>query len=196
LALFDSRRSISNLYAQLRYLPGRDLKPAAAGPLRRWRFFECANMTVHLYQPLQPLAADGAALGRVLHAAGVDKDDLIRVVGPSGPIAALWLSRHGYDRAVYVRSAAAVRGLPADALLIAQPCAAEDLGALIGDGEGLADGGALIVQTRPGRQGEETEAVAALLRRLGFIAQRQLNDKGRPICIARRVGFPSATKAA
>ena len=43
---------------------------------------------------------------------------------------------------------------------------------------------------------EEFEAVAALLRGQGFRAQRRLNDKGRPICIARRVGFPSAEKAA
>ena len=153
-------------------------------------------MTVHLFQPLQPLAADGAALGRVLQAAGVEKGDLIRVVGPAGPIASLWLSRHGYDRAVCVRSAANPRGLPADALLIAQPCAAEELGELIGEGAGLAGDGALIVQTRPGHLGEGVEAVAALLRRLGFAAQRQLNDKGRPSCIARRVGFPTASKAA
>ncbi|HXQ14894.1 MAG TPA: hypothetical protein VN814_09770 [Caulobacteraceae bacterium] len=153
-------------------------------------------MTIHLYQPLQPLAADGGALMRILHAAGVEKDDLIRVVGPSGTLAALWLSRHGYDRAVFVRTAAAERTRPADALLVAQPCAAEELAPLLDIAGAVSDDGALIVQTRPGRGGEEFEAVAALLRGQGFHAQRRLNDKGRPICIARRVGFPSAEKAA
>ncbi len=153
-------------------------------------------MTIHLYQPLQPLAADGGALMRVLRAAGVEKDDLIRVIGPSGPLAALWLSQHGYDRAVFVRASAGERSRPADALLIAQPCAAEDVAPLLAAAGEVTEGGAVIVQTRPGRSGEEFEAVAALLRAQGFDAQRRLNDKGRPICIARRVGFPSAEKAA
>ena len=150
----------------------------------------------HLFQPLQPLAADGGALMRVLHAAGVDKDDLIRAVGPSGAIAAIWLSRHGYNRAVFVRTSAAERTRPADALLIAQPCAAEDLAPLMNLAGAVSEDGALIVQTRPGRQGDEAEAIAGLLRGRGFQAQRRLNDKGRPICIARRVDFPRAEKAA
>jgi hypothetical protein len=153
-------------------------------------------MTIHLYQPLQPLAADGGALMRVLEAADVEKSDLIRVVGPSGAIATLWLSQHGFGRAVFARNGSTISGLRADALLVAYPCAAEELGALIGDAEGLRDSGALIVQARPGRQGEETEAVAAWLRRAGFASQRQLNDKGRAVCIARRVGHPTASKAA
>lgn len=153
-------------------------------------------MTICLYQPMQPLAADGGALTRVLHVAGVEKGDLIRVIGPSGPVAALWLGRHGYDRAVFVRASATGSSVPADALLVAQPCAAEELEPLLDLAGAVNDGGALIVQTRPGRLGEEFEAVAALLRRQGFHAQRRLNDKGRPICIARRVGFPSAEKAA
>ena len=152
-------------------------------------------MTTHLYQPLQPLAADGGALMRILHAAGVEKDDLIRVVGPSGPLAALWLSRHGYSGAVFVR-AAAERARPADAVLVAQPSAAEELAPLLDVAGAVRDDGALIVQTRPGRGGEEFEAVAALLRRQGFREQHRLNDKGRPICIARRIGFPTASKAA
>jgi hypothetical protein len=153
-------------------------------------------MTIHLYQPLQPLAADGGALMRVLHAAGVEKDDLIRVVGASGLLAALWLNRHHYTRAVFARATARDRTRPADALLVAQPCEAEELAALLDSAGAVSDDGALIVQTRPGRLGEEFEAVAALLRRQGFHAQRRLNDKGRPICIARRIGFPGAQKAA
>jgi hypothetical protein len=153
-------------------------------------------MTTHLYQPLQPLAADGGALMRVLHAAGVEKDDLIRVVGASGPLAALWLNRHHYTRAVFVRVSAGERARPADALLVAQPCEADELRMLLSGAGAVSDDGALIVQTRAGRLGEEFEAVAALLRRQGFHAQRRLNDKGRPICIARRVGFPTAEKAA
>jgi hypothetical protein len=150
----------------------------------------------HLYQPLQPLAADGGALMRVLHAAGVEKADLVRAVGPSGPLAAIWLSRHGYARAVFVRTAAGEGSRPADALLVAQPCTAGELALLMNLAGAVSEGGALIAQTRLGRFGDEVEAIAALLRGRGFQAQRRLNDKGRPICIARRVAFPSAEKAA
>jgi len=153
-------------------------------------------MTTHLYQPFQPLASDGGGLMRVLAAAGVEKGDLIRVVGPSGPIATLWLNAHGYERAVFVRNMAAQRGLPADALLVAHPCAADELDGLVGSAERVRDGGAVIVQARPGPQGEALDAIAGWLTRSGFAAQRRLNDKGRPICIARRVGFPTAEKAA
>ena len=153
-------------------------------------------MTTHVYQPLQPLAADSGALMRVLRAAGVEKDDLIRVIGASGPLAALWLNRQSYTRAVFVRASAGERARPADALLVAQPCEADELGSLLDSAGAVSDDGALIVQTHPGRLGPEFEAVAALLRRRGFDAQRRLNDKGRPICIARRVGFPRAEKAA
>jgi hypothetical protein len=150
-------------------------------------------MTLH--QPLQPLAADGGALARILQAADVDKTNLIRVVGPLAPIAMLWLSQHGYDRAVFAPNGGA-NGTPADALLIAHPCSAEELGSLVGDTDGVREDGTIIVQTRPGRQGGEPEAVAAWLRRSGFASQRRFNDKGRPICIARRIGFPIASKAA
>jgi hypothetical protein len=171
------------------------LEPAIVNCCDRWRFFG-VSMTTHLYQPLQPLAADGGGLMRILHAAGVEKDDLIRVVGPSGPLAALWLGRHGYHRAVFVRTSTAEHARPANALLVAQPCAAEQLAPLLDVAGPVSDDVTLVVQTRPGLGGDEFEAVASLLRRQGFRAQRRLNDKGRPICIARRVGFPSAEKAA
>jgi hypothetical protein len=133
---------------------------------------------------------------RVLHAAGVEKSDLIRVLGPSGPIAAIWLGRHGYDRAVFVRTSAGQHARPAHALLVAQPCAAAELASLLEHAGAVSEGGALIVQARPGRLGEEFDAVAAVLRDRGYRAQRRLNDKGRPICIARRVDFPTAKKVA
>jgi hypothetical protein len=153
-------------------------------------------MTIHLYKTMQPLAADGGALIRILHAARVEKDDLIRVVGPSGPLAALWLSHHGYDGAVFVRAIAKERTRPADALVVPHPCMAEQLASLLDVAGAVREDGALIVQTRPGRLGEAFDAVAALLDNRGFRAQRRLNDKGRPICVARRVDFPSAEKAA
>jgi hypothetical protein len=152
-------------------------------------------MTIHLFQPLQPLAADGGAMMRVLTAAGIDKTDLIRIVGPSAPLAAIWLSRHGFDRAVVARAASGA-ARAADAILIAQPCAADELGDLMEMAGDVRDDGAVLVQTRTGRGGEETDQLGAVLGRLGFTAQRRLNDKGRPIFIARRVGFPTARKAA
>jgi len=154
-------------------------------------------MTIHLFQPLQPLAADGGALMRVMIAAGVDKRDLIRVVGPSAPLAALWLGSHGYERAVVVRTPA--RGTPprpADAVLIGHPCAAGELAGLLAVAGEVTDEGVVLVQTRPGRSGEEAEAMAAALGELGYRVQRRLNDKGRPIFIARLVDTPTVRKAA
>jgi hypothetical protein len=153
-------------------------------------------MTIHLYQPLQPLAADGGAMMRVLTAAGVDKTDLIRIVGPSAPLAALWLSRHGFERAVVARAAPPASARPADAILIGQPCAADQLGALLAIAGAIHDDGALLVQTRPERGGEGAERLAGVLGELGFRAQRRLNDKGRPILVARRIGLPTQRNAA
>lgn len=153
-------------------------------------------MTVHVYKTMQPLAADGVALMCILQAAGVKKDDLIRVIGPSGPLAALWLSHHGYSDAVFGRATAGEHTRPADALVVAHPCAAEQLAPLLDLAGAVKEHGALIIQTRPGRLGEEFDAVSTLLDSRGFRAQRHLNDKGRPICIARRVGCPSADQAA
>ena len=94
------------------------------------------------------------------------------------------------------RAAAGVGARPADAILVGQPCMADELGGLLAAAGDVRDDGAVLVQTRPGRGGEETDEVGAALGRLGFTAQRRLNDKGRPIFIARRVGLPTLRKAA
>jgi len=172
------------------------LAPANDHCLGRWRLFMCAAMTIHLYQPLQPLAADGGAMIRVLTAAGIYKTDLIRIVGPSAPLAAIWLGRHGFERAVVARAAPGGAARPADAILIGQPCTADELSELLAVAGDVHDNGVVLVQTRPGRGGEETDQLGAVLGQLGFTAQRRLNDKGRPIFIARRIGFPTARRAA
>jgi hypothetical protein len=151
-------------------------------------------MTTELYQPFQPLAADGPALARVLAAAGIEKTDVVRVMGPSGLLAALWLAEHGYQRAFFARSLSS--GQPADAVLIPHACSPEAVAEMIDAAEAVCDGGVVIVQARSGRSGEELEAISAFLRRLGFDAQRRVNDKGRQICIARRVDYPTARRAA
>jgi hypothetical protein len=148
-------------------------------------------MTTHLYQPFQPLAADGGAIARVLSAAGVDKRDLIRIVGPSAPVAALWLAQHGYQRAVVARAGGSPQA--ADAVLIGQPCGPAELAALMMAAGAVADDGAVMVQSRTG---EEAGALADALGRMGYRAQRRLNDKGRPVLIVRRVGEPTARNAA
>src|SRR5579872_7515529 len=48
-------------------------------------------------QPSQPLAADGGALSRVLKHAHLSKESVLRVTGPAGTTAAIWLNRHGYE---------------------------------------------------------------------------------------------------
>ena len=95
-----------------------------------------------------------------------------------------------------VRVAASAAARRADAILIGQPCAADELAVLMAIAGDVHDDGVVLVQTRQGRDGEGAEAVAGVLGRMGFRAQRRLNDKGRPIFIAHRVGLPTLSKAA
>ena len=61
-------------------------------------------MITRSVQPSPPLAADGAALARVLHQAGVAKDSLIWVTGPAGLAVLIWLGREGYHQASYAHA--------------------------------------------------------------------------------------------
>jgi hypothetical protein len=144
-------------------------------------------------QPAQPLAADGAALGRVLQQAGLTKASVIRVTGPAGLTAGLWLCRHGYERAAYVHRNWVGTPGSADALLAPHACGAEELAELLQAGACLREGGVLIAQTASDRPGE---GLAALLAQLGYQLEHRLSDKGRDVFVARRCGAPGFRKAA
>jgi hypothetical protein len=151
--------------------------------------------TFHI-QPAQPLAADGAALTHVLTRAGVGKHSLVHVTGPSGPMAMLWLNRHGYRNALYVPVARIGAAGPADALLVPHCIEADELTRLLRGGECLRDGGVLIAQTAVERSATGGESIAAALAPLGLQVQCRLCDRGRNVYIARRVGVGGFKQAA
>jgi hypothetical protein len=153
-------------------------------------------LTTRVLPPAGPIATDGPALARVLHQAGVAKSSVIRVTGPSGPIAALWLCRHGFERAAYVHANRVRTMRSADVLLVPHACANPELATLIRGGECLRERGALIVQTAPDASGQTSDELRKLLETLGYEVENSIADKGRVVCIARRLGAPVFKKAA
>jgi hypothetical protein len=148
-----------------------------------------APMATFALQPAPPLAADGAALARVLQRAGLAKDSVIRVTGHAGPTAALWLSRHGYDRAAYVHAHWVATMESVDALLIPHACGALELADLLQGAKCMREGGALIVQTAPNGQAQGHDNGDGLLQALGYQVEHRLSERGRDVCIARRRGL-------
>jgi hypothetical protein len=147
-------------------------------------------------QPAHTLAADGGSLKRVLKQAGVTKDSVVRVTGPAGPVAAIWLYRHGYEHAAYVHPNWVAAKASADALLIPHACATEELADLLQGGDCLREGGVLIVQVSFGRFAPGFDSVAAVLRPLGYQVESHICDHGREIYVARRPGWGGFKKAA
>jgi hypothetical protein len=139
--------------------------------------------------PGRPLAADSAALSRVLSVAGVTRESLIRVTGAAGPAATLWLAQHGYGRAAYVHPRRVADMEPADALLIPSVCPADELAQILQSGACLREGGVLIVQTPSSRSSAGVDMIPAVLKPLRYAEEQRLRDRGREVRIARRRGF-------
>jgi hypothetical protein len=135
-------------------------------------------------QPTPPLAADGAALAHVLHRAGVTKGSAIRVTGPTGPTAVLWLYRHGYERAAYVHPNWVATMGSVDALLVPHACGAQELSDLLHNARCMREGAVLIVQTPPNGSAQGLDSIPDLLRPMGYRIEHCLSEKGREVCIA------------
>jgi len=144
----------------------------------------------------EPLGADGPALHRVLRHAGVGRTSVVRVTGPSGLIAALWLCRHGWTRTDYVHANWAGTVGSVDALVVPHVCGGRELMALLEGGDCLREGGVLIVQTAPAGADAGQDPLPVLLASLGFQLERGLTDRRRQILIARRRGVPGLRHAA
>ncbi|MDR3513272.1 MAG: hypothetical protein P4L73_16670 [Caulobacteraceae bacterium] len=153
-------------------------------------------LATRIVQSVQPLGADGPALARLLQQAGLGKSAVLRVTGPAGLTAALWLCRHGFEHAAYVHPNWVGTMRSADALVVPHACASEELGRLLQDGDCLREGGVLIVQTATDAPANGVDAVSLLLEALGYRLEHRLSDKGRAICVARRLGAPGYSKAA
>ena len=136
-------------------------------------------MTGSVLQPDLPLAADDGALMRVLRQAGLGRDCVIRVTGPAGLTAVLCLYRRGYERAAYVHpNWVTVRGA-ADALLIPHACGMQELAGLLERGDGLREGGILIVQTCASRSSQPADGLPAILEPRGYEIEQHVSDRGR-----------------
>lgn len=154
-------------------------------------------MSILTLQPTAPLAADGAALAHVLQRAGVSRNSLIRVTGPAGPTAMLWLGHNGYRRTVYARAISANAPTePADAWLVPHACTKPELAELLEGVEALREGGVLILQAAARRAADDLDGVLSLLHAFDFRIELSLLDKGRVVYIARRQGLGGFKQAA
>ena len=133
-------------------------------------------------------------LSYLLEEAGVHKDSVIRVTGPHGLAALLWLCRHGYEQAGYLRPEGLSTMAEAQVLIVSGPLSAEALEALLDHGPRLCDGGLMIVQTPRTALGDP-DAPHRIFRRHNMVVVRRLNRHHRQLCLARRAGGPQACAA-
>jgi hypothetical protein len=147
-------------------------------------------------QPILPLAGDSDAMADVLRHAGVRRDHSIWVTGPAGLVALIWLNAKGYAAASYAHLNRISAMTAADALLIPHACDPVEVANLLRGANCLKKGGALIVQLKGGLSADSLGLAPALLEPLGYYVERRLCEKGRTVCIARRVDRPDVSVAA
>jgi hypothetical protein len=133
-------------------------------------------------------------LSNLLEEAGVHKDSIIRVTGPHGLAALLWLCRHGYQQAGYLRADGFATMAEAQVLIVSGPLDPPALEALLDHGPRLCDGGLLIVQTPDAPLGDP-EAPHRIFRRHDMVMVRRVHRHGRQLCLARRVAGAQACAA-
>lgn len=118
----------------------------------------------------------------LLEAADIHRSSTIRVTGPSGLSALLWLCRHGYDQVGYLRSDQRGPHDEADAVLVAHTCDEVALIRILAAGPQVREGGALIVQTPQ----IEPDRFRRLLERAGYNETQHLRGERRDLHVARR----------
>lgn len=125
---------------------------------------------------------DSHGLMSLFEDADIHKTSVIRVTGPGGLPALLWLCRHGYEQVGYLRTDRRGPNEPADAVLAAHTCGASGLAALLAHGPGVRDGGALVVQTPT----DESTTCLRLLERAGYRQTQVLHGRRRDLHVVRR----------
>jgi hypothetical protein len=132
----------------------------------------------------------------LLQSAGVERSSLIRVTGPSGLSALLWLCRHGYEQVGYLRSHQGGPHEEPDALLVAHTCDLAWLERLLATGPQVRRGGVLVFRSpQPAVRSEPLDPIHALLRRHGYEVETCLHGAHRELHVARRA-IQSLRKAA
>ncbi|HZZ30625.1 MAG TPA: hypothetical protein VFE10_01420 [Phenylobacterium sp.] len=121
----------------------------------------------------------------LLNDAGVSRASRIQVTGVSAFATLLWLLRRGYDDVTVVRGQCCSAAGPADVLIVAQTCDADELQALLRHGPHVAPGGLLIVQTLHGSAPFEVFGGEALVPG-GLALERRILGAHRDINVARR----------
>jgi hypothetical protein len=123
----------------------------------------------------------------LLEQADVHKTSLIRVTGPSGLSALLWLCRRGYEQVGYLRAGQGCPHEEPDALLIAHTCDDASLEALLSTGPHVREGGVLVFQSpRPPAAGHVEDPIHRRLRQSGYTVERCLHGCRREVHVARR----------
>src|SRR5476649_1920029 len=102
---------------------------------------------VSMPQDVSPNVARGGLLSSdpliaLLERAHVTRSSLIRVTGPSGLSAMLWLCRHGYEQVGYLKPGAGPHEQP-EALIVAHTCDESTLRHLLEAGPHVREGGVL-----------------------------------------------------
>jgi hypothetical protein len=121
----------------------------------------------------------------VLEQSDVHKSSVIRVIGPSGLSALLWLCRHGYEQVGYLRPGLGCPHEQADALIVAHTCDELSLQRLLATGPHVREGGVLIFQS-PLPANQDGDPVHRCLARFGYAVERCLHGTRRELHVARR----------
>jgi hypothetical protein len=121
----------------------------------------------------------------LLESAGVTRSSLIRVTGPSGLSALLWLCRHGFEQVGYVKPRPDGPREKADAVIIAHTCDEAALAALLASGAPVREGGVLIFRS-PLAAGSRVDPIHRLLQSHGYDVEQCLHGGHRELHVARR----------
>jgi hypothetical protein len=132
----------------------------------------------------------------LLERAHVTKSSLIRVTGPSGLSALLWLCRHGYERVGYLRPGAGPHEQP-DALIVAHTCDEASLRDLLEAGPHVREGGVLVfLSPLPRVLGFRADPIHRLLKGHGYAVEQCHHGHRRELHVARRRRHDWLKKAA
>ncbi len=132
----------------------------------------------------------------LLGQAKISKSSVIRVTGPSGLSALLWLCRHGFEQVGYQRPGAGPHEQP-DALIVAHTCDEARLEDLLARGPHVREGGALVFQSPlPEGSAAGIDPIHQILERYGYAVEQCRHGKRRELHMARRRFLPALQKAA
>jgi hypothetical protein len=132
----------------------------------------------------------------LLAQAKVTRSSLIRVTGPSGLSALLWLCRHGYEQVGYLKPGAGPHEQP-DALIVAHTCDEASLRGLLTSGPHVREGGALVFQSPlPTALDGRDDPIHRLLLSHGYAVEQCHHGHRRELYVARRRPHLPMQKAA